>query len=230
MIVLTAEIEIKGENLSPFVLKESQLGYSTFGTSVDTTFVVNKRNILSLESEIRDRADVDKPSFGVISSGGRLTVKDHNKILLDYANLGLLTDGLEIRVFLHNTLSKNRRLVGRYYTTDWQYDNNNSTVSVSFDDNMDRWQDKPTYSVDIDKTSNSIRTLYEMYNRISNKPNVVISNEVSTIMNKVQSAYFYKNAAHVWADLNKFCEIGAFHVYNTTNGNIVMTAEYDFER
>lgn len=229
MIVLTAEIEIKGDNPSPFKLGNSKLGVASFGEIVNAVQVIDKRNILSLESEIRDRADVGKPSFGVVSSGGNISFKDPQKRFLGYATSGFLKEGLEIRIFLNNTVTKQKRIVGKYYSTNWDYDNNNNTVSVSFNDGLEKFQEKPTYKIDLQKNTASVQSLYDIFNRVTGKPSLTLTSNAQTIMQNIKSAYFYKEKSNVWADLNKFCDIGGFHIYNTTNGNIAITAEYSFE-
>ena len=226
MIVLTAEIEIKGENASPFVLDESQLGYSTFGTSVDTTFVVDKRNILSLESEIRDRADVDKPSFGVISSGGRLTVKDHNKILLDYATIGMLTEGVAIRVFLNNTVTKHSKQIGIYYIDDVHYDNDNRSVSVSYNDGLEDLQNITVLPDPIVK-SQSMRQI--LVNVLSNHLPLGSIFEITEIaderLSKTVCQYpYFDTERSLWYYISQVCTICGLFAYKNDQGVLVFSA------
>lgn len=207
MIVLTAEIDIKGENDSPFVLGESQLGYSTFGTNIDTTFVVDKRNILSLESEIRDRADADKPSFGVISSGGSMSFKDKNGMFESYANIGSLRGGEPIKVFLINSINHNKQQVGSYYAADWDYDNDNRSVSVSFNDDLERMQGIATPTLNLlEQDGVSLLDLYSKAKEIAIN-NGFQFDETNTsaldFMQKMKVSYAYMLSGNLWQLFDK---------------------------
>jgi hypothetical protein len=226
MIVLTAEIEIKGENTSPFVLRESQLGCSTFGTNIDTTFVVDKRNILSLESEIRDRADVDKPSFGVISSGGSLSMKDNNKILLNYANLGLLTEGLAIRIFLNNTITKHSKPIGIYYICDLHYDNDNRSLTISFNDRLEDLQNITVLPNPIVKTQSMRKILVPvLYNNLPAGYTFEITDMADERLSNTVCKYpYFDSERSLWFYISQVCKICGLFVYKNEQGVLVFSA------
>ena len=62
MITLTAKIKIQANNPLPFTIGKSVLGVSAFGETIGTETVINQRNIIALESEKTDRADIKLPS------------------------------------------------------------------------------------------------------------------------------------------------------------------------
>ena len=222
-------MRIQGENPLPFTLGVSELGGGAlFGETIDEEVKFDRRNLISLESEVKDRADIDKPSFGIISTGGSLSFKDTTSRFLNYANAGILTEGIEIKIFVENTVKKTKKQVGQYYTTDWDYDNDSRSVSVGFKDKLETEQEKNSLPQKIDiSTDEYPKTLLSIYNFIQNKPNIILSTKAQSIMQKIQSAFFYKESNNMWADLNKFCEIGGFHIYNNFNGDAVMSAEFD---
>ena len=59
MITLTAQMRIQGENPLPFALGVSGLGEGAlFGTTIEDEVKFDRRNLISIESEVKDRADI----------------------------------------------------------------------------------------------------------------------------------------------------------------------------
>ena len=230
MITLTAQMRIQGENPLPFKLGVSELGGGAlFGETIYEEVKFDRRNLLSLESEVKDRADIDKPSFGIISTGGSLSFKDNSSRFLNYANAGLLTEGIEIKIFLENTVKKTKKQVGLYYATDWDYDNDNRSVTVSFKDKLENLQDRNSNKIDMSPEQTPKNIFSRIYDMIY-KPSdikILFDSNVKPIMQKTNSTTLYKNASNIWSDLNKISEICGFHIYNDFYGNTRISAEFD---
>ena len=229
MITLTAEIKVKGENPSPFRLGVSRLGKGLLGETIDNTEVINKRNILHSESEIRDRAEIDKPSFGIISTGGSLSFKDNIYRFLNYANVGLLTEGIEIKIFLENTIKKTKKQVGQYYTTDWDYDNDSRSVSVSFKDDLEEWQDINVYGINYDPRKPDSKTMSFFYEYLYSKtppkykmlPLSLLSQETQTILREISVVYPMLEEGNLWSQWQKLCESCGLYIYKDEIGQTV---------
>jgi hypothetical protein len=214
MINLTAQMRIQGENPSPFRLGVSRLGENLLGEKIDNTEVINKRNILSLDSEIRDRADIDKPSFGLISSGGRLSFRDDNSRFLGYAKNGILKGNEPITVFLNNTISKTREQVGKRFATDWDYDNDSHSVSVSFSDDLQKMQDIPVDFIEIYDMENPREVrMDEIYSILHKKTpsqyNMLafeeLDEETKLVLRSTSIAIPYIEKASLWRQWEKVC-------------------------
>lgn len=226
MITLTAEIEIKGENPRPFVIGESRIGYSLFGNSVNVVEKIDKRNMISSESEIRERADVDKPSFGLISSGGRISFRDNNSRFFAYASNGILKGNEPVKIFLCNTLSKKREQVGEYFATDWHYDNNSHSVDLYFSDNLEYLQEKDFYDINIsvDKYPRDFNNY--IYSRIKSYASSLgfsfdnSSSDMDVFLRKIISTTFYTKKEVLWAEYNKVCNFVGANVFCGKNGKI----------
>lgn len=177
MITLTAQMRIQGENPLPFRVGETPLVRGTplgngalFGETIDVEAVFDRRNLLSLESEIRDRSDIKLPSWGIFSNGGNLSFKDINSRFLGYANAGLLKSGIKVEIFLNDTISKRKEIVGTYYTADWEYDNDNLSVSVSLKDDLEEWQSIKIDGINYDPRNpkSVFSNMAELYKWLSN--------------------------------------------------------------
>ena len=84
MITLSAEIGIPGNE----------------------NYIVDRRNILSIESANLSRSDIKLPSYGIISNTGNVEFVDYNGKIKEYAEQGVLNQGgSDVRIVLtnHNT-------------------------------------------------------------------------------------------------------------------------------
>ena len=158
-----------------------------------------------------------------------MSFKDNSSRFFNYANAGLLTEGIEIKIFLENTIKKTKKQVGQYYTTNWDYDNDNRSVTVSFKDKLENLQDRNSTEIDVSTDEAPQNIFYRIYD-VLHKPSdikIVFDSKVQSIMNKTESTTLYKNESNIWSDLNKISEICGFHIYNDFYGNTRISAEFD---
>lgn len=229
MITLTAEIEINGANTSPFILGISSLGYSFFGENMLQTYLVNKRNVLSIDTETKDRGDIQLPNWGVISNGGSLSLKDKDARLLGFANAGVLVEGLPVTLFLENTLTKQRRQVGAYYTEKWSYDNDNRSVNVSFKDDLEEWQDINVEAIEYDPRkpdSKPMRFFYEyLHSKTPSKYNMMpfsmLDQETKDVLENIIVRYPMLEEGNLWSQWQKLCDSVGAYIYKNKNGETV---------
>lgn len=227
MITLTAQMRIQGENPLPFTLGVSELGGGAlFGTTIDEEVKFNRRNLISLESEVKDRADIDKPSFGIISTGGSLSFKDTSSRFLNYANAGLLTEGIEIKIFVENTLTKESVQVGQYYTTDWDYDNDNRSAYVKIQDDLVRMQGIKTDDWQMLETPDIF--LFDLYSFAKQKSIEngyafeVLSIELENFMKKIKVMYPYLQGSNLWNIWEKISVSCCANLFINNSGKVEM--------
>lgn len=230
MITLTASMKIESENPLPFVLGSSALGsVSLFGEKIDVEAIFDRRNLLSLEGEIIDRGDIQLPSWGIISNGGSLSFKDKNFRFYNYANAGILKEGIKVELFLNNTLSKSKNQVGTYYTSKWEYDNDNNSVSVSLKDDLEEWQDINVYGIDYDPRNPESKTMDFFYNYLHGKTpekyNMLsfgeLDDKTSTILKLTTIKYPLMGSGNLWEQWVKLCECCALYIYKNKNARTV---------
>lgn len=233
MIVLTAEIDV---NTPVFVLGQSRLGSSVFVSGGVTTKKIDKRSILSCETEIRDRADLDKPSYGVISSGGHLSFKDTNNQFLWYANAKTLRGNEEVRIFLENTITKTKEKVGSYFVSSWDYDNDNHSVFVTLTDGIEEMQSQDFYASQSFMTNTNPTPLYNAYwNNLKasiQRRGWVFSgeeiNKIEGIARNIFSTTFYNHKDNLWASQNKLCQLLGLHTFINKNGRVFVTTDLNW--
>lgn len=225
MITLTVQMRIKSENPLPFTLGVSALGEGALlGEKIDETLKFDRRNLISLESEAMDRADIEQPSFGLFSSGGRIYFRDKNYLFLSFANSGILKGNEEIEVFLNNTISKTKKRVGKYFASDWFYDNNNNTIEISFSDGIEELQDivvekilydfKRFDSLSGEDLSWFYKKLYEITpQKFGFKPFDELDSKTHERLKSVKVPYPFLENSSLWSAWDKLCQIGLLHIY-----------------
>jgi hypothetical protein len=230
MIILTAEISLKGKNENPFILGESKLGEASFGAEYYTIKEsVDKKNILSLESEIRDRAEIDKPSFGLISSGGRLSFRDTGLRFLGYANEGILQGDEIVNIFLCNTISGEKEKVGERFATNWKYNTNDNTVEVNLVDGTEELQDIVYNGFSFDYFNSKSLYVIDIYDKIYNatpekyklKTKENLGEKTKNLLEKSNIGVPFLNPSNLWSQMNKISNLCLLHIYKNKNGEIV---------
>jgi hypothetical protein len=146
VIALVAEFAnlktVKNEN--PFILGKngSKLGDgTTFGNEVIVKNIVDKRNIVGIETEIRDRDAIDYPSFGVISNGGRISFKDTGGVFRKYVTDGNVSISDPVDIYLVNTVTRGKEKVGSYLISTISFDPDSMEMELQLTDGMEMLQD-----------------------------------------------------------------------------------------
>lgn len=187
---------------------------------------VRQRNMVSISRTLSDRADFKLPSFGIISNAGEIEFNDYNGKILEYANNGLLKEGLECKLYLNNSLYNVEQEVGTYQTSNWQYDNDNRKVSVSLKDDLEEWQDiniegfsydaknRPEYNLAgfYDYLHDRTPTKYEMLSFDE------LDSETQGILNNIIIKYPMLKSGSLWQQWTKICQVAQAHIYKLDNG------------
>jgi hypothetical protein len=206
-----------------------------YGISTDLHIDVDKHNIISIGYSHFDRDDIKSFSFGIISNRGTLEFKDTNNEVLNYAEDMLFKKGLSCNITLFNTLSKKETAIATVITSDWQYDNNDSTVIVSLKDVLEEWQDIQVEGFSYDPRNpksvlpnNSMADLYLwLYERTPSKYNMLsfgkLDTETQGVLTNTIIDYPFLESDTLWRQWTKLCEVCGLHIYKDYNGHTVCT-------
>lgn len=201
------------------------------GIYTDVSIDLDYSNLISMSGSIFERSDYKLPNFGIISNSGNIEFNDIDGEILDYAEEGWLTGGLETKLKLTNTLAKNAQtVVGTYYTAIWNYDTDNRTVSVSIKDDLEEWQDINVEGFNYDpRTPNKVlehKTMGELYTWLWGKtPSKYkmqtldeLDEDTRTKLNSTYIEYPLLKSGNLWQQWSKFCEANQTHIYKNFNG------------
>lgn len=215
------------------------------GIYVEISIDINYRNLISLNRSIAYRGDNKFPSYGIISNTGNLEFNDLNGEIKDYAEQMLLTSDLKVEITLNNTLANKHEQVGIFETRDWNYDNDNRSVSVSLKDDLEEWQDIQVQGFSYDprdrfniiadgKMSNVYKWLQgqdENGNyRTPEKYKMLAFEQLDTktqeILERTTIDYPLLENGTLWEQWQKLCQVCGLYIYKNNEGNTVCSYTY----
>ena len=210
------------------------------GIYVEISIDINYRNLISLNRSITYRGDNKLPSYGIISNTGNLEFNDLDGEIRDYAEQLLLTSDLKVVITLNNTLANTHEQVGVFETRDWQYDNDNRSVSVSLKDDLEEWQDIQVEGFEYDpRKPNAILTEKSMANlyvwlqdseRTPSKYKMLsfedLDGKTQTILTNTTIEYPLLESANLWEQWTKLCEVCGLYIYKNNEGYTVCKYTY----
>lgn len=202
-----------------------------YGITTNLLIDVDRHNIVNIDCSNFDRSDVRYANFGIISNVGNIEFRDIDNEVLNYAEEGLLKKGLDCKIELVNTLNKKTKLISSYLTSQWNYDNDSKTVSVSLKDDLEEWQDINIkgFSYDPrDLTPKNLQNYYVyLYNLTPKKYNMLAFDELDentkTVLEKTYIKYPMLKDATLWQEWTKLCLVCQAHIYKGIIDNEVRT-------
>lgn len=182
---------------------------------------IDRRNLISLETSLYDRGDLELPSFGVISNTGNIEFIDDNEQVGYYAYKRLLQKGLMCEIYLKNTLCPEAtKRVAVYETDSWAYDNENHKVSVSLKDDLEKWQEINIEGISYDARNPVEKTLWYFFHELSiltfsngYEMDVALDAKTTEVLNNTIIKYPLLYSSSLWAAWDKVCQVGQLHIY-----------------
>jgi hypothetical protein len=205
---------------------------------VEVAIEINNRNLISLTSSIFDRGDYNMPSYGIISNTGNIEFNDLTGEIKDYAEQLLLTSDLKVVISLNNTLDKSDEQVAEMETTEWNYDNNNRSVSVALQDDLVEWQDIYVEGINYDPRNpfkvlpnGSMEDLYKwLWGKTPTKYKMLTFSELDdktkTILTNTKIDYPLLESGKLWEQWVKLCQVCGLYIYKNRNSKTVCSYTY----
>jgi hypothetical protein len=229
--IVTLKVEALNNYITVYSWNKPKSPLIVRGVYTDVSIDLDYNNLISMSGSIFERSDYRLPNFGIISNSGNIEFNDIDGEILDYAEEGWLTGGLETKLKLTNTLAKNAQNdVGTYYTATWNYDTDNRTVSVSIKDDLEEWQDINVEGFNYDpRNPNKVlpnKTMGELYtwlwDRTPSKYKMQTLDELDedtrTKLNSTYIEYPLLKSGNLWKQWSKFCEANQTHIYKNFEG------------
>lgn len=215
------------------------------GIYVNITIDIDYRNLISLNRNITYRSDNKLPSYGIISNAGNLEFNDISGEIKDYAEQLILTTDLKVEIYLNNTLANVQERIGVFETRDWDYDNDNRSVSVSLKDDLEEWQDIQVEGINYDPRkpfevieNGSMDNLYKWLQaqdengnyRTPLKYQMLSFNELDVktqeILENTKINYPLLENGTLWQQWEKLCQVCGLYIYKNNEGKTVCSYTY----
>lgn len=198
--------------------------------STGEVFTIDQRNMISFETNLFDREDYEKVSYGIHSNSGRIEILDGNGYIYDLATQNLLTEGMPIKVYIVDSLSKKQDTLCTMWTEKWKYDTENKTVSLSFNDGLVSLQDSFASGItpsdpepDWQRVSDSVSP--HIFNSTPSEKRTQYQLTSTYWASFVRLEYNLLNNASVWSLWSKMAEIARAHIYINEYGKFEFETE-----
>jgi hypothetical protein len=174
------------------------------------TIKIDRKNILSIEHSIFDRDDIKKPSWGIISSKGKIDFKDINGEIKDYAENGFLKEGLPCNIYIESREYNLKQEISKLYTNVWEYDYSDAMVSVSVIDNLLDWQNE----IELEYLSTSAQTAMYLLEEIENLKGLIVYDEqTEQHLKTVEIPTPYLEQGSKWSRINNICIASQCYIF-----------------
>ena len=203
------------------------------GIYSNVSIEINSKNLISLETSLYDRSDLNLPSFGIISNNGNIEFNDYSGEVRDYAEQRLLQSGLKCDIILKNTLVENaEKTVAVFETDKWNYNNEEKTVSVSLKDDLEEWQNINVTHVYYKRNETERKQLSWWYKYLhditTSKGFFMISfdeldEKTKSVLNSIYIDSPYLNDCNLWSAWDKVCKASLSHIYKNSGKIIFKT-------
>lgn len=197
----------------------------------DINIEIDRDNLLSFESDILDRSNVQEPTYGVISNSARISFSDLDEQVLDLISQKILHEGLGIEVKLDNDIANVNEQVCLMYIQSLSYDNDNRQVNLSLKDRLEMWQDINVDAIDYTPTVSSSQTaqwFYEKFYSItkSNGYDILAFNELDSdtksVLSNTDIEYPMLESSNLWEAWDKLCKLCLLHIWQNNEGKIIV--------
>lgn len=195
----------------------------------DIDIEIDKNNLISFNSTVVDRANLQYPSYGVVANSANLTILDFDEQVLDLITQQILHSGIKVSVFLNNTYSGASEQVCVMEIRELTYDNDSRQVQVSLKDNLEELQEISVSAISYDPINGESKTakwFYEyLYNKTPREYNFQTYDEldenVQNRLSRTTIQYPLLEESTLWDAWQKLCELCLLHIYTDHEGKTV---------
>lgn len=215
--------------------------YAEIALNSDLIEKIDKSIIESITSENKTNFNPNTPTYGIIAGTGSLVFKDTGRKFVKYSSEGLLTANIPIKIYVKDTISGKKQIVGSWVSKDWKYDVDNDSMRVTLRDDIEDLQD-----IDVSDTASLINvednpiTALELFYYLkggvikdeegNDKPLMGITpskfvfeeldSDVKTLLESINIQIAYLEAGTLWSFYEGLCKLALLYMYKLPNGKI----------
>lgn len=182
--------------------------------------------------------DLEKPTFGIISNGGDISLYDFSNQFLTLVKDKTLHSGIPIRLWLENDENGAQEPICTMRIQSLSYNSNDKKIDITLKDNIEDWQNITIPSIDYDPRKPSVQNGQFYYEYLYNQTitaggfNILSFNELDTItQNKLKGVvikYPILESGTLWDSWDKLANLCFLRIYIDNNNRVVVQyAEYN---
>ena len=179
---------------------------------------ITKSSLKSFERNLMGASSQNEISYGLVSNSASIELFDIDGRLKSYMEQGLISGTFPIKVYLVDTLTGKSQRVLKYYATDFNYNNDDFSFSVSMSDKLDELQN---YDMDYIKIPKNTTLADTLGNFLENTNYVALYELYSDDISNVSSTKDYVYSGTVWDNVNQLCISDCMKGYVNEEGYLV---------
>lgn len=198
----------------------------------DVNIEIARNNLISFESDILDRSNIQQPTYGIISNSANIVFNDLNEQVLDLITKKLLHSGVPVTAYIDNDISNQQEQICAMYIQSLSYDSDNRQVNVSLKDKLEEWQKINVSAIYIDLTDVEKQNAKYYYNQLYNHTTELSSvnilsfdeldSDTQSILTTTNIEYPILDQDTLWNEWTKLCELCLLHIYVNNEGRAVV--------
>ena len=178
---------------------------------------INKTSLQSVERNLSGASSSTEASYGLISNSATLDMFDIDGRISSIIEDGLIDATFPVELNLLDTLTGKSNSVFRYTATDFSYNKDDFTFSITCDDKLEDLQNYDIGYIEIAKNT-SLKTTLEKF--LTNTPfgeKVDIDEDLSNIYSNQDYVY----SGTLWDNINQLCIANAIKGYVNEEGTLI---------
>lgn len=197
----------------------------------DMDIEIDRNNLLSFNSDMSDRSNIQYPTYGIVSNRADISFSDYDEQVLDLITQKLLHSGIEISVKVDNDILNEQEQVCLMYIQSLSYDSDNRRVDMSLQDRLVEWQDINVSAIYYTPTVSTPKTAEWFYRQLYNttKSNLYdifsfeeLDSETKNVLTNTTIEYPLLESSSLWDEWTKLCELCLLHIWQDSQGKIVV--------
>lgn len=220
----SVEITINNWNKpnSPFIL----MGAYAIGD-----FEINNDNLISFDSDILEKSDVQLPDYGLVSNSANLTFVDFNREIFELITKRIIAPKKEVSIWVDNTDEEIDEQICTMQIQSLTYNNDNLQVSMQLKDNLEQMQTIPVEAIYYDPSNGEPHTAEWYYNylyqkTIANGYNILsfyyLDSETKNVLANTVIQYPLLESDMLWNEWAKLCELCLCRMYIDNTNTVVL--------
>lgn len=195
---------------------------------------INRRSIISLETNFETRDDYSTPSYGIISSNGSADFTDPTGFWLSMIKQKKLYHnvGNKISIKVNDNLAKSEALVAERFINEATYNSSSKTVSIGFADLLESLQDidvpaRLNYRKSEEQAEGDVSGL-DLYEFVKEQTIGFgfefeeLDEETYDFLRRCAFYYAPLEEGTLWSRWDTLCQIFALHIYASPTNKIVV--------
>lgn len=187
---------------------------------------IDQTNLVSFKCDISDRADMQYPSYGIISNTATLVFNDFYQTVLNYINSNILHSGINVRIYIFNNITNTETTLCNIKIQSLSYDNDNRQVTAILQDELEEWQsinvEKYKYVPLTDKEKPAKEIYDYLYNITINANYKMLSFQeldqlTQWILNNTIIKFPILESSNLWNEWDKLCQLCLLHIYKQSD-------------